>query len=73
MSPGEGGGAENFSCQHAVQVGSFPSGDHKCFHPQQRGFRTPMLVVFTVVVRLVRALTINIYRAQFIVSLGPTV
>lgn len=63
MSPGEGGEAENFSCQRAVQVGSFPSGDHKRFHPQQQGFKTPMLVVSTDVVRLIRALTINIYRA----------
>lgn len=63
VSPGEGGEAENFSCQHAVQVGSFPSGDHKRFHPQQQGFKTPMLVVSTDVVRLIRALTINIYRA----------
>lgn len=63
MSPGGGGGTEDFSCQHAVQVGSFLSGDHKCFHPQQQGFKTPMLVVFTDVVRLIGALTINIYRA----------
>lgn len=69
MSPGEGGGAQDFSCQRAVQVGSFLSGDHKHFHPQQQGFKTPKLVVFTDVVRLIRALTINIYRAQFIVSL----
>lgn len=53
-----------------MQVGSFLSGDHKRFHPQQQGFKTPMLVVLTDVLRLIRALTINIYRAQFIVSLS---
>lgn len=63
------GEAQDFTCQNAVQVGSFLSGDHKYFHPLRQGFKTPMLVAFTDIVRLIRALSMHIYRVQFIVYL----
>lgn len=63
LCPQEEVGGHGFSCQHAGQVGRFLSGHHKRSHPQQQGFKTPMLVVITDGMRLIRALTTNIYRA----------
>lgn len=71
LCPGERE-ARDFTCQYAVQVGSFLSGDRKRFHPLQQGFKAPRLVALTDVVRLIGALSVHIYNLLYI-CMRPTV